>query len=330
MNNYEVNIKYQLPIVDDEDSDNDQLNYLVTFEKNLVTSTSLDFVSLDYDPFGIFIFTFNPNQILDVGVTIVCLTIADNDSVGMGQTRSVEACFELEVFGVNNRPSFDFAFEEQSLDWGEQATYFLPTYSDLDPLDLFQETIQMYDDSAFPPFLTFSTSQQTGAAMQLFIDPNLSDYIGMYKFKVTITDSDSQLSGEQKSAVATFGVYVRGEVPDENVEVEFDYSSLLVEENGNSELLQTGVAPTAEIISISNEGLITIYFDQKLRQEKSFPKLVEDKAIRITLLNYYDTYKPEKVLLGYSLEKYDVNFLYLKLNFTDSSLISNFAIKDKI
>jgi hypothetical protein len=64
--------------------------------------------------------------------------------------------------------------------------------------------------------------------MSLYIAPDRSSHMDTYEIEITITDSDSEKSGESEELVGSFKLKVGGVVEeDDGEDAVFDYSSLL-------------------------------------------------------------------------------------------------------
>jgi len=120
----------------------------------------------------------------------LCVTCTDNDSVNQGIIKSLTACFDFEIKGFNNPPVFSGSFSDAELPYDETMTYNLPSYSDIDPLDILIVDCKMADGSALPGWIVESSSS-TGA-IQLDIAPSISEMGNSYYIKLTVTDSNSE------------------------------------------------------------------------------------------------------------------------------------------
>jgi hypothetical protein len=174
-----------------------------------------------------FYFDFKPNEIAQVRDKYeICMECWDDDTEGQGVQKYIgPECFEIMIEGFNHEPVFKSDFEDQELNVGEEIYYMMPSYTDEDPLDGFIEEILLSTEDPLPSWLTFN-SNGDGTGLQMDIIPSLQAYAGDWKIVFTVTDTDSERSGEENSVEQSFTVTVIGNGTDTDTsddEDDFDY-----------------------------------------------------------------------------------------------------------
>ena len=84
--------------------------------------------------------------------------------------------------------------------------------------------------------------------------------------------------------------------------------------------------PYPEINMISNKGIVTVEWSQELYNLTDLEYALENGIIKLELATEYDYYKPEDVLLGFNVTRLEPQRMFLQLNFSDPSLISQFSV----
>ena len=228
MFNYKTMV-YDIPKCLDVDA-GDTLGASFNVRFNGVNTTDIvndvEFFTYSTDGNGDWKLIFQPFKIPHVNIYDVCVTCTDDDSVGNGITKSTIQCFDIEVKGFNHIPQFSDSFKDQELKWGETLTYYMPKYTDEDPLDLFTETIFQPGDVPLPLFMTF-TSDRRGTSLALDLNPDLEAYIGVYTVEFSVEDSDSEKSFATNLLERSFKVEVKADNGEKSEEVGAEFAERL-------------------------------------------------------------------------------------------------------